>query len=155
MLRATGWPAPVRGMLWMLLAALASGLMNGLIRELSSTIMRADTKPEIRTIKRGTLLVQQGQPGDELFLLLDGVLRVIVDGEALGEVGPGAILGERAVLEGGTRTSTLEATTPCRVAVARADQIDRAALVQLSQGHMKEPESRRRSKAEPAEGSGQ
>jgi CRP-like cAMP-binding protein len=74
------------------------------------------------------------------------VLTVIVDGEALGEIGPGAILGERAVLEGGTRTSTLEASTPCRVAVARAEQIDRAALLQLAEGHRQEPESRRRAR---------
>ena len=38
----------------------------------------------------------------------------------LAELGPGAILGERAVLEGGRRTATLRAVTPVRVAVARA-----------------------------------
>jgi hypothetical protein len=123
--------------------ALVTAVETALERELSNRIMQADERPEIRTIKRGACLVEQGEPGDELFLLLDGVLRVIVDGEALGEIGPGAILGERAVLEGGRRTSTLEATTPCRVAVARADQVDRAALVQLAEGHRKEPESRR------------
>jgi CRP-like cAMP-binding protein len=100
--------------------------------------MRKDAKPEFRHIKRGAYLVKQGEPGDELFLLLDGVLRVIVDGEAVGEIGPGAILGERAVLEGGKRTSTLEAQTPCRVAVARADQIERSALEELARGHRTE-----------------
>ena len=42
------------------------------------------------------------------------------------------------VLEGGKRTSTLEAQTACRVAVARADQIDRAALIELARGHRRE-----------------
>jgi CRP-like cAMP-binding protein len=100
--------------------------------------MRKDSKPEIRTIKKGTRLVEQGEPGDKLFLLLDGVLAVIVDGEPVAELGPGAILGERAVLEGGRRTSTLEAKTPCRVAIARAEQIDRAALMELAKGHRTE-----------------
>ena len=55
-----------------------------------------------------------------MFLLLDGVLRVEEDGERLAEYGPGALLGERAHLEGGARTSTLVAVTPCRVAAVEA-----------------------------------
>ena len=66
------------------------------------------------------------------------MLAVEVDGEPLAELGPGAILGERAVLEGGTRTSTLRAVTKCRVAVARGDQLDRAALEKVSEGHRRE-----------------
>lgn len=115
--------------------ALVTAVETALERELSVTIMRKDTKPEILTLKKGKRLVEQGEPGDKIFLLLDGVLTVIVDGEPVAEFGPGAILGERAVLEGGRRTSTLEAQTACRVAVARADQIDRAALEELAKGH--------------------
>ncbi|MEX1008517.1 MAG: cyclic nucleotide-binding domain-containing protein [Acidimicrobiia bacterium] len=118
--------------------ALVTAVETALERDLSVNIMRKDAKPEIRTIKKGKRLVEQGEAGNELYLLLDGVLSVIVDGEPIAEVGPGAILGERAVLEGGLRTSTLEAQTACRVAVARADQIDRAALVELAEGHRKE-----------------
>jgi hypothetical protein len=36
------------------------------------------------------------------------------------------------------RTGTLHALTKCRVAAARADQIDRDALVELSEGHRRE-----------------
>ena len=115
--------------------ALVTAVETALERQLSVNIMRKDAKPEFRHIKRGACLVKQGEPGDEIFLLLDGVLRVIVDGEPVGEIGPGAILGERAVLEGGKRTSTLEAQTPCRVAVARADQLERSALEELARGH--------------------
>lgn len=77
----------------------------------------------------------QGTPGDELCPVLDGMVTVEVDGAAIAEVEPGAMVGERAVLEGGTRTSTLRATTPCRVAVAHAARLDRAALHELSAGH--------------------
>ena len=62
--------------------------------------MRGGEKPTIRKVKEGHVLVEQGQLGAELYLLLDGVLAVEVDGEPLAELGPGAILGERAVLEG-------------------------------------------------------
>ena len=118
--------------------ALVAEVETALERELSKTIMRSGEKPEIRKVKGGTNLVEQGQAGDDLFLLLDGVLRVEVDGKALADLGPGAVLGERAVLEGGNRTSTLTAVTDCKVAVARADQIDRKRLEQLSEGHRRE-----------------
>jgi hypothetical protein len=111
---------------------------TALERNLSTTIMHGGAKPEIREVKKGKPLVEQGAPGDELYLLLDGVLDVEVDGEPIAEVGPGAILGERAMLEGGTRTATLRALTKCKVAVARADQVDRTALEELSRGHRRE-----------------
>jgi hypothetical protein len=118
--------------------ALVTEVETALERRLSATIMRGGTKPKFRRMKEGSTLVEQGQPGDELYLLLDGVLSVEVDGRPVAEVGPGVVLGERAILEGGTRTSTLRAVTPCRVAVAPADAIDRAALSELSEGHRRE-----------------
>jgi CRP-like cAMP-binding protein len=66
------------------------------------------------------------------------VLSAEVDGEPLAEFGPGALLGERAVLEGGVRTATLRAVTPCKVAVARGDEIDREALREVSETRRRE-----------------
>jgi CRP-like cAMP-binding protein len=86
-------------------------------------------------VKQGKYLVQQGDPGDSLFLLLDGVLAVTIDGELVAEVGPGVVLGERAVLEGGVRTASLQASTDVRVAVAPSDRIDHDALLQLREHH--------------------
>lgn len=111
---------------------------TALERQLSLTIMRGGARPRIRKVDRGVAVVEQGSDGDELFLLLDGVLRVEVDGEPLAEVGPGAIVGERAILEQGRRTSTLRAVTPVKLAVATADEIDRQALAELSAGHRRE-----------------
>ena len=121
--------------------ALVTAVETALERRLSATIMRGGAKPEVRTIKEGRELVRQGEAGDELFLLLDGVLTVEHDGEPLAELGPGAILGERAALEGGVRTSTLRTATRCRVAVVPADRIDRDALQALSSGHRRETQS--------------
>ena len=118
--------------------ALVTVAETALERELSARIMQPGVKPRVRTVAPGRTLVEQGEAGDSLFLLLDGVLDVEVDGDKLAEVGPGAILGERALLEGGTRTATLRAVTPAKVAVASADQIDVAALAELSRGHRRE-----------------
>jgi hypothetical protein len=115
--------------------ALVTAVETALERQLSVTIMSAGERPEIRTVKQGKHLVEQGDPGDSLFLLLDGVLSVVIDGEAVAEVGPGVILGEVAVLEGGVRTASLLASTDVRVAVAPADRVDREALLQLREHH--------------------
>ena len=93
---------------------------------------------EDRRLKAGEVLVRQGEPGTDVYLVLDGVVRVEHDGERLAEYGPGAMLGERAHLEGGTRTSTLVAVTACRVAAVDAGQLDRSALEELSAGHRRE-----------------
>jgi CRP-like cAMP-binding protein len=100
--------------------------------------MRGGEKPKVRKLKEGQVLVEQGQIGKELYLLLDGVLNVSVDGNALGDLGPGAIVGERAILEDGRRTATLTAATKARVAVADVDQIDMDKLRALSAGHRRE-----------------
>ncbi|MDQ4145871.1 MAG: cyclic nucleotide-binding domain-containing protein [Actinomycetota bacterium] len=120
--------------------ALVTQVETALERELSLAIMRRGQEPAVHEVREGDTLVEQGQPGRDLFLLLDGVLVVEVDGEPLAEVGPGAILGERAILEEGTRTSTLRAVTNCKVAVASASQVDEDALRELAERHRREEE---------------
>lgn len=118
--------------------ALVTEIETALERELSGRIMKGGAKPKIKVVKKDDALVTQGEPGHELFLLLDGVLRIEVDGERIAEVGPGAVLGERAVIEKGYRTSTLAAVTDCRVAAAPGDQIEPEGLKQLAEGHKRE-----------------
>ena len=118
--------------------ALVTELETALEHELSTHIMNPDKPPKFRNIKEGKMLVEQGEMGMQLFLLLDGVLSVEVNGEALAQVGPGAILGERAVLETGARTASLRAVTPCRVAEVAGDAIDPAFLRELAVGHRRE-----------------
>lgn len=118
--------------------ALSTQIETALERQLSVQLMQGGSKPKIRKVRAGEPIVNQGEPGRELFLLLDGVVRVEVDGERLAEYGPGSMHGERAVLEGGTRTSTIVAVTDCKLAVAKADELDRSALAELSTGHRRE-----------------
>jgi hypothetical protein len=118
--------------------AFVTAAESSLERELSRSIMRSGAKPKKLKVKQDSVLVEQGKPGDELFLLLDGVLSVEVDGEKVAEVGPGAILGERAIIEGGARTSTLRGLTECRVVSIPGDRIDRTALEEVAKGHRRE-----------------
>jgi hypothetical protein len=118
--------------------AVVTAVGSALERQLSTTIMRGGKKPRIRTLKEGESLVQQGQPGEEVFLVLDGMFVVEVDGEKLGEVGPGAVVGERSALEHGVRTATLWAATKTRVAETTADALDVSELKALAETHRRE-----------------
>jgi hypothetical protein len=104
--------------------AFVTAVESELERDLSRAVMTGGGKMPRTRLEAGETLVEQGEAGDELFLLLDGVLEVDVDGDTVGQVGPGALLGERAGLEG-ERTATLRAVTPCRVVVLAAEQISR------------------------------
>ncbi len=95
--------------------------------------------PKITHLKAGDTLVRQGDPGSDVFLVLDGVIRVVHRNEQqLAEYGPGALLGERSHLEGGIRTATLIAVTASRVASVPASQFDSGALTELASGHRHE-----------------
>jgi Cyclic nucleotide-binding domain len=118
--------------------ALIAAAESELERELSRLVMHGSTGLARRELKEGETLVEQDDPGTELFLVLDGMLDVEVDGDVVAEVGPGAILGVRASLEGGMRTSTLRAATPCRVVVIPRDELDQSELSAIATGQRRE-----------------
>lgn len=86
--------------------------------ELDEIVLRSGgAKLERRRLDPGECLVEQGEAGTDMFVLLDGVLHVEIDGETVAEIGSGAVLGELAVLGDGRRTATLRAVRASRVAV--------------------------------------
>jgi hypothetical protein len=118
--------------------AIATTVESELERELSASIMRAGAELERRSYDQGEALVHQGEEGRELFLLLDGIVDVEVDGEEVAEIGPGALLGELALLEGGKRTATLWATTPVRAVVVPPEAVDQSKLEELAAGRRRD-----------------
>ena len=117
--------------------AVLAEVESSLERELSRELMGDRPKP--RTIKAGETLIEQGASDTGIFLVLDGIFEVSVDGDVVGEVGPGSIVGERAALELGTRTATVVARTPARVVEVGSEDIDPADLYEISAGHRREP----------------
>ncbi len=114
--------------------AFVTAAETALEREMARTMMSQSVSLKRRSVNQGDTLVEQGDAGDELYLLLDGVLSVEVDGELVAEIGPGAILGEGAALGDGTRMGTLRARTKCRVGVIPPEVIERSAMEQLAAG---------------------
>jgi hypothetical protein len=112
--------------------ALVSTVESALERDLATSIMRGGAKPKIRVLDAGATLTTQGETATDVYLVLDGVFAVEVDGREVTEIGPGAVVGERAALEGGLRTATLRATTRARVAAIAPDQLNAAELERLA-----------------------
>ncbi len=118
--------------------ALVTEVESALERELSTHIMRGGSKPRISRVAQGETVLAEGDEGTDIFLVLDGVVAVEAGGTSLGEFGPGAVLGERALLEGGRRTATVRAVTPCRLATISGSQVNPAMLEQLAASHRRE-----------------
>ena len=73
---------------------------------------------ETLPLRRGDVLVRQGDPADALYIVLSGRFAVQVAGrrEAVAELGPGQPIGEIAFLAGGLRTATVVALRDVRAA---------------------------------------
>jgi hypothetical protein len=118
--------------------AVLAAAESELERELSRVVMTRPEGLERRELNEGEALVEQDQPGTELYLVLDGMLDVEVDGSIVAEVGPGAILGVHASLEGGLRSATLRAATRCRVVVIPEELLDQSELAAIASGQRRE-----------------
>jgi len=72
---------------------------------------------ETATLVEGTTLIEEGEEGDALFVILDGAAIVRRKGVDVASVGPGAWFGELALLDGEPRSASVVATAPTTVAV--------------------------------------
>ncbi len=76
-------------------------------------------------------IVQQGDPGDRFYILLEGTVDVVRDGEHVAELGPGDFFGETALLLDMPRNATVQASTK-----ALTWSITRAAFQRLVGGYL-------------------
>ena len=77
-----------------------------------------------REVAPGTTLTEEGKPGDELFIIIEGECRVTRKGEFVTELGPGAFFGELALLDKPVRDATITALTPMRLLVVRRREFE-------------------------------
>jgi CRP-like cAMP-binding protein len=71
----------------------------------------------------GTLLFEQGAMPHELFVIEEGVVEVIHDGEAIATLGPGDVVGEMALLKLVRRWASVVATGSVRAVALDADDL--------------------------------
>ena len=76
-------------------------------------------------IGAGQVLIERGQQGAGLFVILEGTV-VVEAPEGTRDIGPGALVGERALLSAdGKRTARVRATSDLHVLVVDRIQFDR------------------------------
>jgi flavin reductase (DIM6/NTAB) family NADH-FMN oxidoreductase RutF len=69
---------------------------------------------EERAFRAGEMIVRQGDPGDDLHVILEGRVRVERGGRALETLGEGEFFGEIAVLDGRSRSADVVSETAVR-----------------------------------------
>jgi len=77
----------------------------------------------------GEMLLREGDPGDTMFLVMEGTVRVHAHSPQreiqLAELGRGACIGEVSVLMGSPRTATVDAVTNVTCAVLARHRVER------------------------------
>jgi len=58
-----------------------------------------------RALPAGEVLFLRGEPGDEIFVVVEGGIEIFVETHVIALLGPGELFGEMAVLGGGKRTA--------------------------------------------------
>lgn len=101
-----------------------------------SVLASLATVMEVRDLSPGDHLVAEGDPGDALFVVVDGTLRIESGGRPLSTSGPGAVIGELALLDPAPRSASAVAVEDTRVLVLDKDDFDLvlADHPQLSEG---------------------
>jgi CRP/FNR family transcriptional regulator/CRP/FNR family cyclic AMP-dependent transcriptional regulator len=69
---------------------------------------------EVET-EAGHVLMEQGEFGQELLIIVDGTAEVTRDGRHMRDVGPGDVIGEISLLDGRPRTATVVTREPTTV----------------------------------------
>ena len=81
-------------------------------------------------LQAGLVLFTEGETGKDMYVLMEGSAAICVAGEVVEIAEPGALLGEMALVDSGSRSATVITRTPCRVLSINRAQFD--ALVRES-----------------------
>ena len=85
----------------------------------------------VRRFRRGEVIFHAGDPGDSLFIVATGAVKITVTAEdgaepaILTTIGPGGFFGELALLDGASRSATAAAVDAVETLVLRRDSFDR------------------------------
>jgi CRP/FNR family transcriptional regulator, cyclic AMP receptor protein len=78
-----------------------------------------------RRVPSGTVLTKEGEPGDEFFVVAEGMAEAAIGGRKVGSIPAGSFFGELSLLDRGPRTATVTAELPTRLVVITAQDFGR------------------------------
>jgi CRP-like cAMP-binding protein len=80
-----------------------------------SELSRVGTLVEEVSAEQGAILTEQGKPGQECYVIVEGEATVEVGGEQIAVVGPGTMIGEMALIDNRPRSATIRALKPMKL----------------------------------------
>jgi len=75
-------------------------------------------------IQAGVPLFNEGEPGNTMYVLMEGSAAIVVAGHAIEVAGPGALLGEMALVDSSVRSATAIARRNCHFLPINQAQFD-------------------------------
>ena len=84
------------------------------------------------SVQAGIVLFNEGEPGKNMFVIVDGEVSILVGGQVVEVAGPGSVIGEMAMIDSSFRSATVVTRTVCRVISIDKKQFD-ALLRELPQ----------------------
>ena len=78
----------------------------------------------IVTMPRGGVLFAEGERGTHMYILMQGRAEISVGGQIVESAGPGALLGEMALVSSAPRSATVFAATECKLVSVDVRQFD-------------------------------
>lgn len=103
----------------------ACPLFTGLDAEQVQTV--ADQATEV-DFPAGRVIARQGDIGTGFFIVADGLVRVVRDGEVIAMLGPGEFFGELSILDGQPRIAQVIAEEPTRCLALASWDFERVLL---------------------------
>jgi len=78
----------------------------------------------IASVPSGLVLFREGEPGKDMYVLLEGTAEVSVGGDVVEVATPGALLGEMALVDAAVRSATVITRSDCRFVAVDIRQFD-------------------------------
>ena len=82
-----------------------------------SSIDYLQGEPNQISLLENDLVFSEGQPGDNMYAVMEGQIDLLVGGKTLETLGPGGVFGEMALIDGSPRSTTAKATQDTHLAV--------------------------------------
>ena len=73
-------------------------------------------------VKSGETFIREGEPGDELYVVLAGEVNVVKGGQHITQLKAGAHIGEMALIDNAMRSATIVAGSDCNLLAMRRDE---------------------------------
>jgi CRP-like cAMP-binding protein len=71
--------------------------------------------PDFRTVKAGEVVFNAGDKGDFMYVVQEGTVEIILNGQHIEDIGPGGIFGEMALIDSHPRSASAIAKTDAHI----------------------------------------